>query len=541
MSFALSFYGLGGAIQSPDMLPLLIGPPGQGAGDIPGGIDNSLLSDMATATFKGRIAAGTGAPQDLTATQATSLLNVATVSLKGLMSASDFAKLAGIANGATANTGTVTSVAITAPTGFAVTGSPITGSGTLALAFASGYSLPTTAKQTEWDTAFSQTRQWNGGATGLVAATGRASLGGTTVGSSFFTLANPGAITFPRINADNTVTALSASDMRTAIGAGTGSGTVTTVSVVTANGVSGSVANATSTPAITLTLGAITPTSVAATGNVTGANLSGTNTGDQTTITGNAGTATTLQTGRTISITGDATWTSGTFNGSANVTAALTLATVNSNVDSFGSATQVGRFTVNAKGLVTAASNVTVTPAASSITGGAAITRTNDTNVTLTLGGTPNAALLADASLTLGWTGTLAVARGGTGASDASTARTNLGLATVAASGSFADLSNKPGIRSNGQGVVSANLTVGSSDKGAHLLLATGGITITLPSSGFSNGEGVVLVNISGASITLSAPGGSDFGTTLPANASLMVLCDGGGFWRQMLYSTARL
>lgn len=41
-------------------------------------------------------------------------------------------------------------------------------------------------------------------------------------------------------------------------------GTVTSVSVVTANGISGSVANPTTTPAITLTLGAITPTSVAA-------------------------------------------------------------------------------------------------------------------------------------------------------------------------------------------------------------------------------------------------------------------------------------
>lgn len=43
---------------------------------------------------------------------------------------------------------------------------------------------------------------------------------------------------------------------------GTGSGSVSSVSVVTANGVSGSVATATTTPAITLTLGAITPTTV---------------------------------------------------------------------------------------------------------------------------------------------------------------------------------------------------------------------------------------------------------------------------------------
>jgi hypothetical protein len=82
--------------------------------------------------------------------------------------------------------------------------------------------------------------------------------------------------------------------------AAAGAGSVTSVSVTTANGVSGSVANSTTTPAISLTLGAITPSSVAATGTVTGTNLSGTNTGDQTTITGNAGSATILQTARAI-------------------------------------------------------------------------------------------------------------------------------------------------------------------------------------------------------------------------------------------------
>lgn len=50
-----------------------------------------------------------------------------------------------------------------------------------------------------------------------------------------------------------------------------GSGTVTSVSVVTANGVSGSVATSTTTPAITITLGAITPSSVVASGNVSAA------------------------------------------------------------------------------------------------------------------------------------------------------------------------------------------------------------------------------------------------------------------------------
>jgi len=40
----------------------------------------------------------------------------------------------------------VTSVAMTVPTGLSVSGSPITSTGTLALSFANGYSIPTTAK-----------------------------------------------------------------------------------------------------------------------------------------------------------------------------------------------------------------------------------------------------------------------------------------------------------------------------------------------------------------------------------------------------------
>lgn len=48
---------------------------------------------------------------------------------------------------------------------------------------------------------------------------------------------------------------------------------------------------------------------------------------------------------------------------------AATLATVNGNVGTFGSATQSVQFTVNGKGLITAAANATVTPAVGSITG----------------------------------------------------------------------------------------------------------------------------------------------------------------------------
>lgn len=50
--------------------------------------------------------------------------------------------------------GTVTSIAISVPTGLEVSGSPITTSGTFAITFASGYSIPTNTKQGQWDTAY---------------------------------------------------------------------------------------------------------------------------------------------------------------------------------------------------------------------------------------------------------------------------------------------------------------------------------------------------------------------------------------------------
>ncbi len=48
----------------------------------------------------------------------------------------------------------VTSVAMTTPTGLTVTGSPITSSGTLALSLTSGYTIPLTSSQTNWDAAY---------------------------------------------------------------------------------------------------------------------------------------------------------------------------------------------------------------------------------------------------------------------------------------------------------------------------------------------------------------------------------------------------
>jgi hypothetical protein len=75
--------------------------------------------------------------------------------------------------------------------------------------------------------------------------------------------------------------------------------------------------------------------------------------GNLTSLNVNSATATSLATGRTISITGDLTYTSGSFDGSANVTGTGTLANSGVTAGTYTNATVV----VDAKGRVTSASS----------------------------------------------------------------------------------------------------------------------------------------------------------------------------------------
>lgn len=77
-------------------------------------------------------------------------------------------------------------------------------------------------------------------------------------------------------------------------------------------------------------------------------------------LTGNSSTATALQTGRTISLTGDATGTSAAFDGSANVSIAAVLANSGVSAGTYGSSTQIPVITVDAKGRVTTATTATI-------------------------------------------------------------------------------------------------------------------------------------------------------------------------------------
>jgi len=116
----------------------------------------------------------------------------------------------------------------------------------IALSTGSAWASSITNNSSNWNMAYSDRLKWDGGSTDLVAATGRTSLGGSTIGQSMFTLTNPSAITFPRFNADNTVTALTAANFRSAIGVGT----VTSVTVASTAGNPLSITNTTTTPTI---------------------------------------------------------------------------------------------------------------------------------------------------------------------------------------------------------------------------------------------------------------------------------------------------
>lgn len=113
----------------------------------------------------------------------------------------------------------------------------------------------------------------------------------------------------------------------------------------------------------------------------------------------------TLSGDRMPGLSGDVSSTAGTV--------VTTLATVNTSPGTFGSGTAIPIISVNGKGLVTSVIEQPIQTGA--------LTRVNDTNVTATLGGTPATALLKDVSITLGWTGTLDVTRGGTGTGTAFT------------------------------------------------------------------------------------------------------------------------
>lgn len=186
-------------------------------------------------------------------------------------------------------------------------------------------------------------------------------------------------------------------------------------------------------------------------------------------------------------------------------------------------------------GLATANTGVLTTDGSGvpSITARAALTKTDDTNITLTLGGTPTTALLAATSITAGWAGTLSTTRGGTGTS-APTAHT-LPVAEGASAFTFlGPLTNgQLLIGSTGADPVPAAVTAGG---GISITNAAGSITISATGGGFP------WTNVTGTSQSMATDNGyiannaSLVTLTLPTTAAIgtvqSVAGNGAGGWK---------
>jgi hypothetical protein len=214
-------------------------------------------------------------------------------------------------------------------------------------------------------------------------------------------------------------------------------------------------------------------------------------------------------------------------------TASSTLVTNVSGIPVFTSSMTNGQVVIGSTGgtpvaaTLTAGANVSITNAAGSITINAigagvtpaALTKVDDTNVTLTLGGTPATALLQATSLTLGWTGQLGLSRGGTNASlTASNGgivySTATALAILSSTASAGLVTNSSGIP-----VFTSSMTNGQ------LIIGSTGATPT--TSTLTAGSNISIVNAAG-SITISATGLAGFSWTVVSGTSQAMAVNNG-------------
>lgn len=263
-----------------------------------------------------------------------------------------------------AGSGTVTSVAMSVPTGFTITGSPITSSGTLAVAFATGYGIPPlmTGNSGKFLTTNGTTMSW-------------VNIAGTDITGAALTETDDTNVTMTL--GGTPATALLRSVSMTLGWAGQlavsrgGTGAATLTGILIGNG----------TSAVTAVVG-----------------------------------------GPSQILRRNSTGTAYEFYTASFLTNPMTL-----NYDMIyqngGVPDRLPSNITTTKQFLTSVGNGTATTSlawaafTNADVPGDALTKVDDTNVTLTLGGTPATAVLRATSLTMGWTGQLSVARGGTGAS----------------------------------------------------------------------------------------------------------------------------
>lgn len=320
-------------------------------------------------------------------------------------------------------------------------------------------------------------------------------------------------------------------------------GTVTSVSVTTANGVSGSVATATTTPAITLTLGAITPSSVASSGAVSGTSFTDSGltatrvpfagTGgllsDASTLTFNSGTGALSATsfvGSGASLTGVGNVTnSGTLAsgniviGGGTTVVSTTNITVSGNDTTFPGTVTMNNATTPAISLASGKTNTgnitisgktsgsvkytTADATAQAVTYTTAAQTSGAATITLTdRAGTNGNIVIANATLA---SGNLTVGDGGAGVSTITTdatAKTALGVTPIGAGNIILDQ-----IAFNTQ---TANYTLVAADEGKWIVMnnSTANNTLTIPKNAtvaFPVGTQIALEQRGTFQVTVSA------------------------------------
>jgi hypothetical protein len=176
------------------------------------------------------------------------------------------------------------------------------------------------------------------------------------------------------------------------------------------------------------------------------------------------------------------------------------------------------------KQLSSGAAITVATLTAAEIASGAALTKVDDTNVTLTLGGTPASALLVAASLTLGWTGTLAAARLNANVVQAITNDTNV-TGSIAAQTLTLGWTGNLSVGRGGTGV--ATLAAGAIEYGA---VAAAHVALVLGTTGYWLGAGAsapqynapaALTKTDDTNVTLTLGGSA---TTALLNAASLTL-----------------
>ena len=272
------------------------------------------------------------------------------------------------------------------------------------------------------------------------------------------------------------------------INAGTISATGLTTSNLASNAAitNAQLANSSTTlGSTTLPLGGIV-TTVAGLTSVTSTGFTGA-------LTGNASTATSLATGRTISTTGDITYTSGAFNGTADVTGVATLAASGVTSGTYGTSTVIPTLTIDSKGRITNAGSASIIANAGTLTG----TTLNPTVV--------SSSLTSVGTITAGtWSGTtIAVVNGGTGVT------TSTGTGSVV-------LSNNPSLTTPNIGAatgtslnLSSTLAAGATTLSSTLNVtgaATFSSTVTIPTGA---GAGKVLTSDANGVASWQNRGGS--------------------------------